>query len=202
MNNLLEAFGFSYGKGSLQKLSYAHMATLILLSAIPGSGKSTWARKYQREHQNVHIVSSDDVRKKLTGSQQNFGQEALVWQTFLETLNSYGEKEPDCTVIADATNLQNKYRRYYFEATPVFKKHILVVFNIPYEICCEQNKMREAEKIVPPAAMERLRNEFEPPTGEVTKLYDEYLIVGPSFVSKKIVKMQEQELEKQEKKED
>ena len=35
------------------------MRTLILLSAIPGSGKSTWARKYQKEHQNTYIVASD-----------------------------------------------------------------------------------------------------------------------------------------------
>ncbi|OPZ35871.1 MAG: hypothetical protein BWY98_00608 [Tenericutes bacterium ADurb.BinA155] len=162
------------------------MSTFILLSAIPGAGKSTWAKLYQKEHPNTHIVSSDDVRKSVTGNQQNFSQEPLVWQTFLDTINHYAEQEPDCTVIADSTNLNNKYRIYYHDMTPKFTHHILVVFDIPYEIALKQNQLRPKEKIVPLAAMERLHNEFEPPTENVIRLYDEYHIIGPNFVSPKI----------------
>jgi predicted kinase len=162
------------------------MSTFILLSAIPGAGKSTWAKLYAKEHQGVHIVSSDDVRKAVTGNQQNFSQEPLVWKTFLDTINGFAKNEPSCTVIADSTNLNNKYRLYYRDMTPDFTHHILVVFDIPYDIALQQNQMRPKEKIVPLAAMERLHNEFEPPTEEVIRRYDEYHIIGPSFVSKKI----------------
>lgn len=164
------------------------MSTFILLSAIPGSGKSTWAKQYKALHPHVHVVSSDDVRKKLTGSQQDFGQEVLVWKTFLDTINDYATNEKDSIVIADATNLENKFRRYYLEMTPDFDKHVLVVFNIPYDICLKQNQMREIEKIVPLAAMERLHNQFEPPTEEIISLYDEYLVINKTFVSKEIAR--------------
>ena len=156
------------------------MKTLILLSAIPGSGKSTWARKYQTEHPNTHIVASDDVRERVSGSAQNFTKESLVWQTFLEDLNSFAD-EPDCTVIADSTNLQNRYRSYYFEQTPAFDRHILVVFNIPFETCLRQNKMRTGTRVVPDKAMRALADEFEIPTQEVIDLYDEYILIGDPF---------------------
>lgn len=162
------------------------MATFILLSAIPGSGKSTWAHRYQKEHPHTHIVSSDEIRKRLTGEVANFSKETEVWKTFIDTINNYGAKEDDCTVIADSTNLTNYYRKFYHDATPIFKKHVLVVFNIPYDICLKQNTMREAEKIVPVAAMERLKSQFEPPNEEITSLYDEYLVVSRSFVSKEV----------------
>lgn len=162
------------------------MKTLILLSAIPGSGKSTWATKYQQEHPNTFIVSSDEIRKNLTGIFQSFTKEDEVWRIFLEKINEFAVNYTDVTVIADATNLQNVYRRYYLEATPLFNKHVLVLFNIPYEICLLQNKLRPADKIVPDYAMEKLHKEFEEPSQEIINLYDEYRIIGPNFISEKI----------------
>ncbi len=159
------------------------MATLILLSAIPGSGKSTWAREYQKAHPNTHIVASDDVRARVSGGIQNFQHEALVWETFLNEINHYAEKDDTCTVIADATNLQNRYRRYYYEATPKFSRHVLVLFNIPFEICCIQNRMRSPERIVSPEAMISLKNEYETPTQEIIDLYDEYIVIDESYIS-------------------
>ena len=155
------------------------MATMILLSAIPGSGKSTWAREYQNAHPNTYIVASDEVRKRVSGSTQNFDHEALVWETFLNDINEHAGE--DCTVIADATNLQNRFRRYYYETTPGFDKHILVVFDIPFEVCMKQNLMRAKERIVPEAGMIALHKEFEPPIQEVIDLYDEYYYIGADY---------------------
>ena len=160
------------------------MGTLILLSAIPGSGKSTWSKAYQREHPNTYIVSSDDVRQRVSGGLQNFDKEPLVWETFLADLQAHqGE---DCTVIADATNLQNRYRTYYYENTPGYDKHILVVFDVPFDVCMAQNKMRVAERIVSDEAMHSLQDEFEDPSDEVLAMYDEYLIVDRHLNARKV----------------
>lgn len=158
------------------------MKTMILLSAIPGSGKSTWAKRYQAEHPNTYIVASDEVRARVSGHVQNFEHEDLVWVTFLEELHRYGKIE-DVTVIADATNLQNKYRRYYLEQTPEYDIHKLVLFHIPFEICKFQNKLRTDERVVSDEAMEKLNAEFEEPTPEIIDLYDEYLVIGKSYIS-------------------
>ena len=151
------------------------MSTLILLSAIPGAGKSTWAKDYQRNHPNTYIVASDDVRCRVSGGIQCFQNETKVWEVFLQELQEYSKQE--CTVIADATNLQNRYRRYYYESTPKFDRHVLVLFNVPYEVCLKQNKMREPERIVPDKAMESLHKEYEEPTQEILSLFDEVIVV-------------------------
>jgi len=160
------------------------MATLILLSAIPGSGKSTWARRYQATHENVYIVSSDDVRVRVSGGYQNFQNEALVWETFLKELNEHANE--DCTVIADATNLQNRYREYYCKMTPGYDRHVLVVFDIPFELCLEQNRNRTRERVVSDEAMASLLAEFEVPTQEIIDLYDSYILIREDYVERRI----------------
>lgn len=162
----------------------ARMGTLILLSAIPGSGKSTWAKEYQKHHPNTYIVASDDVRRRVSGGIQCFQSESLVWETFLKELNEHAGE--DCTVIADATNLQNRYRRYYLENTPGYDRHILVIFHIPFEMCVEQNKMRDSSRIVCDEAMISLQAEFEEPTEDVIQLYDEYIDIREDYVEHRV----------------
>ncbi len=150
---------------------------MFLLSGLPGSGKSTWANHYQKTHPHTYIVSSDEIRVALFGRAQDFSDEPLVWRTYLSKINEYSEKYNDVTVIADATNLQNKYRIAYRTSTPAFGKHVLVLFNIPFDICCFQNKLRSVGRIVPDEAMEKMRIEYEEPTPEVLTLYDDVIVV-------------------------
>lgn len=160
------------------------MKTLILLSAIPGSGKSTWAREYKESHKDTYIIASDEIRLELYGSVTNFSHEDVVWGTFLNRLNEVADKGGDVTAIADATNLQNKFRKYYNVMTPSFDKHILVLFNIPFDTCLKQNKMRTADRVVPYKAMLSLQGEYEKPDEEVKAIYDEILVIK-DFVAKK-----------------
>jgi len=157
------------------------MKTLILLSAIPGSGKSTWAKEYVKNHSNCYIVSSDDTRERVAGKVNCFTKEELVWKTFLDDINNYALSKEDVTVIADATNIKNEFREYYYKSTPGFDRHILVTFDIPYNVCLLQNKMRKAERVVPDYAMKRLSGQWEPVSDQVLSLYDEHIVVGTEF---------------------
>lgn len=157
------------------------MRTLILLSAIPGSGKSTWANKYKEEHENTYIVSSDGIRKELFGSPECFDNESLVWKTFEERLNEHVDDMDDLTVIADATHLTNKLRKMYFDITPKFDKHILVIFNIPFEISLKQNQMRD--RVVPLSVMHKLKNEYEEPDEEIKSCYNDIIYIS-NFIAK------------------
>ena len=51
------------------------MKTLIILSAMPGSGKSTWAKNYQSEHPHTLVISSDQIRYEITGSLTDFSKQ-------------------------------------------------------------------------------------------------------------------------------
>lgn len=157
------------------------MRTLILLSAVPGSGKSTWAKQYKEQHENTFIVSSDDIREELFGSAECFKNEKLVWETFERRLNEHVNDMNDLTVIADATHLSNRLRKMYYELTPNFDKHILVIFAIPWEVSLKQNQMRN--RVVPLDVMYRLKEEYEEPNEEIKNLYNEIVYID-NFIAK------------------
>ena len=153
------------------------MRTFILLSAMPGSGKSTWAHLYQKEHENVVIVSSDDIREQLNGDPSDVSNDANVWIEYRRQIIDYA-KEENITVIGDSTNLANKYRIYYAqEAAPLYDKLILVRFDVPYEVCQKRNLGRFPGRVVPEFAMTSLKGEYEDPSPEAIALYDEVLVV-------------------------
>jgi predicted kinase len=166
------------------------MRELLLLSALPGSGKSSWAKLYAKEHKNVKIVSSDAIRIRLFGSQKNFSNEPLVWKTFLEDLQNLGQ-EDDVTVIVDSTNLNNYYRTYYVKETPMYEKHTLVLFDVSYEDCLKQNLLRPKEMVVDPENMEELRAQWEEASEEAKSYFDEVIHVDAKELTSRLKKEKE-----------
>jgi predicted kinase len=166
------------------------MRELLLLSALPGSGKSSWAKLYAKEHKNVKIVSSDAIRIRLFGSQKNFSNEPLVWKTFLEDLQNLGQ-EDDVTVIVDSTNLNNYYRTYYVKETPMYEKHTLVLFDVSYEDCLKQNLLRPKEMVVDPENMEELRAQWEEASEEAKSYFDEVIHVDAKELTSRLKREKE-----------
>jgi len=162
------------------------MRTLYLLSGMPGSGKSTWAKLFQSSHPQAKIVSSDQIRVDLFGSRKCFDAEEKVWAIFLDELQRYASS-PEAEVIADATNLTNYYRLYYRKNTPGYDHHVLVVFDIPYALAKERNAARPESQVVPLSAMDSLEREWEEPSREVLSQYDETIHVGADFLQKGIL---------------
>ncbi|MCR5506125.1 MAG: ATP-binding protein [Bacilli bacterium] len=149
------------------------MKTLMILSAIPASGKSTWASKYQATHHNVYIISSDAIRMELTGG--NYGDQSKqkdVWRVFSERIHEFG-KIDDVTVILDALNDLNVLREKYVKENPEFDKYILVQFQFNPERSKEFNHRRPPQVAVPDHIMDMLIDKFEQPTEEIKDLFDE-----------------------------
>ena len=44
-------------------------SVLILTIGIPGAGKTTWVNKYIKKHPLTYVVSTDAIRKELTGNE-------------------------------------------------------------------------------------------------------------------------------------
>ncbi len=153
------------------------MKTFILLSAVPGAGKSTWASVYAASHDNVYIVSSDEVRKEITGAYQIFNQEPRVWETFRQRIHEYAARHDDVTVIADAVNDTNTLRQYYANEASEFHKKIFVYIDKPVEVVLAQNKMRQAEKWVPEDIIMMFYQKVEVPTTETIALFHEFVKV-------------------------
>lgn len=148
------------------------MKTLIMCTAIPASGKSTWAQIYAKEHKDVFIVSSDGIRFELTGNYLDRSKQDQVWKVFSERIHEYGKVE-GCTVILDALNDTNELRTKYVKENPEFDKYVLVTFPGVTERSIKYNSERIDDKRVPDDVMVNLIKKFEQPTEEVKKLFDE-----------------------------
>ena len=149
------------------------MKTLIILSAMPGSGKSTWAKQYQKEHPHTLIVSSDDIRYELTGQLQDFSRQKEVWELFSLRIHEYAKQYDDVTVILDALNDLNVLREKYVKENPEFDKYKLVLFPRTLEQIRFYNKQRNKSCVVPDDQLEILVNKWEEPSDEIIKLFDE-----------------------------
>ena len=153
------------------------MKTLIVLSAMPGSGKSTWAKNYQKEHPHTLIVSSDDIRYELTGQMQDFSRQKEVWELFSLRIHEYAKKFDDVTVILDALNDLNLLRRKYVNDNHEFDKYILVLFPRTLEQIRYYNKQRNECSIVPDDQLEILVNKWEEPSQDIINLFNEIIEV-------------------------
>ena len=153
------------------------MKKLIMLSAFPASGKTTWAKKYQEEHENVFILNSDDIRLELTGGNyHDRSKQDEVWKVFENRIHEIGKIE-NVTLILDALNDVNSVRLKYLSTTPEFDYKVLVMFPSTLERSKLFNSRRPPECRVPDYIIESLFEKFEQPSEEVLKLVDEVIEV-------------------------
>ena len=155
------------------------MKTLIILSAIPASGKSTWAKEYQKNHDNVVIISSDAIRLEIThGVYGDQSHQKEVWRVFEERMHEYPKMSDNIIVILDALNDTNELRYKYLSTTPEYDKKVLVLFPASnLEKAKYFNSLRPVNARVPDDILVMLTNKFEPPSEEVLALVDELIEV-------------------------
>lgn len=153
------------------------MKHLIILSAPPGSGKSTWAKAYIEEHPGTLVISSDEIRYELTGQLQDFSKQKEVWELFSKRIHDYAKLKDDVTVILDALCDLNWLRESYVKDNPEYDKYTLVLFPHTLNEIMKYNTQRDKERIVPDDVVKQLYDKFEQPTPEVLRLFDEVIEV-------------------------
>ena len=132
---------------------------LILLVGIPGSGKTTYAEKYIKEHPNTVHLSSDKIRAELWDNEATQGDNnevfSLMQSRAIEALNN-GQ-----SVIYDATNVTRKDRSYIITLCPKFVKIEAHVIFAPIETCIERDAARE--RTVGKEVIDRMLKRFQAP---------------------------------------
>lgn len=132
-------------------------SVLIITIGIPGCGKSTWAANYKREHPYVYIISSDEVRKDLHGSdlfipeknEEVRDEVKRRVKKILDDPENYKGLGP--TILVDSTNTDWRQWVEYKALMPTII--IAKVFDdITPEIAMERQKNRE--RVVPKNVLE------------------------------------------------
>lgn len=135
------------------------MSRLIVLVGIPGSGKSTYAKKLLEQNPDAVYLASDMIRKELYGSEAIVGDKNKVFRLLHSRVKE--ELKKDKTVIFDATNLTRKARRNAFEdANGSVVKEVHIIW-APLHACIDRDKQRT--RVVGRKNIMRLATGFQAP---------------------------------------
>jgi protein phosphatase len=120
---------------------------LVLLLGIPGSGKSSFARKHFKDYE---IISSDELRYRLTGDIANQSVNAEVFAIMEQMVGVKLRLQKTCVV--DATNVKPVFRHMFLELAEEFSvPAFAIVLNLPLKNCLAQNRQRKVGRV--PAAV-------------------------------------------------
>lgn len=137
------------------------MTSITFLVGLPGSGKSSYAKKLRKAYgENTAIVESDHYRELLYGNssiQRNNGD--LFELIHSDILKKLAE---GINVIFDATNISRKHRMALVQklSNNVVKECIIIATS--YSRCLERNEQRNRK--VPKEVIDRMWKSFQIPT--------------------------------------
>lgn len=128
---------------------------IIMLIGIPGSGKTTWARDYQKTYGNTYILSSDEMRKEVTGTYIcDPRQSSMIHDRVFERAKELIKKHD---LIIDCTNTSiDEWIRYKKLEPYIF---IAKIFEIPPEEAERRQTCRERK--VPFDVLQRKWDEYQ-----------------------------------------
>ncbi|MGF1537963.1 MAG: AAA family ATPase [Elainellaceae cyanobacterium] len=146
---------------------YRHAASLMVMVGLPGSGKTTLARRLTADSL---LVSTDAIRAELFGSETIQGPwlsiEACATEKLLQAKNQVQQStqalEPIIyPVIYDATNVVRRQRRRVIQQAR--RLGFAAVYgcwlDTPYDLCLARNLQRSRR--VPEAVVQRMQRRLE-----------------------------------------
>ncbi len=137
---------------------------LYVLCGLQGSGKSTYARKLEKE-EGCFVVSSDEIRRQYPNAKND-----TVFQMVYRLAND--ALIDGLNVVIDATNITVKSRRQVFANIKADCHKQCVVICTPYEKCVKRVENRNilsqatGDHFVPLEVLERYYKSFEVPFNE------------------------------------
>lgn len=159
------------------------MRKLILVAGPAGIGKSTYCLHYIEEHpsENVQIVSSDEVRRKITQSYRAFPTDkngakdmTPVYEGMVAQAQALSEMSSDITILLDTTMLYDDRRLFFLNRLTHFDKTDLYLLKLHnYDLCFQRNKQRISEKWVPDEVIADMIKDYQDPAPDVAKRFHE-----------------------------
>lgn len=152
------------------------MATLNIMIGTPGSGKTTYAKKYLISN-NTKYLSSDQIRIEMFGFEDQNHNDDVFKKMQIDTLEAL---KNNIDVVYDATNLSRKYRSVIIkEAKRLHATVNAYLLCTPINIILERNLTR-TERRLPWDKLIQMIKSIEVPM-YYEKFDDIYLIDGGMY---------------------
>ena len=130
-----------------------------MMVGIPGSGKSTYAKKLA-ELMDVNIISSDDIREELSGDASNQKINKDVFRLVYQRMNKSLRNGKN--VLVDSTAISSRARATFIKNAAQFKcLKIAWVVDTDLEECIKRNNNRD--RVVPENVIRNMQEWFEEP---------------------------------------
>lgn len=161
------------------------MNKLVVLSGVPGSGKSYFSKTLQKvKHSHVYVISSDELRNLINGDQGILDNDELVWKMFVSLAKAYA-LDKEGIVILDATHYNSTQRvKRNKELKEMFDEAYLVMWDSPRSVVNNQNLQREHP--IAPEVLDKFYEVFEKPDDLDKSFFDKIIIVKDNDISKAI----------------
>ena len=158
------------------------MSKLIVLSGVPGSGKSYFSKTIKKvKSSHVYVISSDALRREIAGSQTCLDYDPLMWKIYYELAKVYS-LDKEAVVILDATNAKVEFRvDKNLSLKPLFDETILVMWNIDKQVVSNQNLQREYP--IAPEILDKYYEIFEAPSQKDKEFFDKIIIISNSDIA-------------------
>lgn len=136
---------------------------VAMMVGTPGSGKSTIAEQVGAL-MGVPVYSADKMRESLTGDASDQSVNAAAWEMVYD--EAARQLEAGCNVIVDGTHANPEWRKRDAKRYGDMGARAVVAIYVELPLETTHVRNRNRERIVPPAAIERIHNAIttSPPT--------------------------------------
>lgn len=158
------------------------MINFIMLIGLPGSGKSTYAKKLEEEGYQIH--SSDAIRKELTGDINSQVENKKVFDLLKKRVREDLRTGKSC--VYDATNLVSKKRRNFLNSLKKINcKKECILFLTTIAEC--KKRIQNREQVVYEGSVEKMLKTFWVPMyyegwDNISVICDEYEYTAPLYL--------------------
>ena len=135
------------------------MSTMICLSGMPGSGKTTWAAEFLKKHPDFLYFSPDLYYERINGDECDRTDTFEIWMAMFRDIH-IAEKNLN-NVLIDSDNLTYAQRNQWIEWFPYFNEHILLFLEEDYNTCFDRVSKRR--RTIPEIIMREKMYKWENP---------------------------------------
>ena len=135
------------------------MSTMICLSGMPGSGKTTWAQRFLKAHPDFLYFSPDMYYERINGDECDRRDSFEIWMAMFRDIH-IAEKNFN-NVLIDSDNLTYAQRNQWIEWFPYFDEHILLFLEEDYNTCFDRVSKRR--RTIPEVIMREKMYKWENP---------------------------------------